>query len=64
MNEEDDTIDAQRQRFQCIGLLKNSAQQYVWGDTQGITPFVEAHPVPVILLGRFGWEATKEHPLN
>jgi len=59
MNEEDDTIDAQRQRFQCIGLLKNSAQQYVWGDTQGITPFVEAHPVPGYPIGEV-WMGSHE----
>ena len=59
MNEVNNTIDAERRRFPCIGLLKNSAQQYAWGDTQGIIPFVEAEPGPGYPIGEV-WMGSHE----
>ncbi len=40
----------------CIALLENPVQQYAWGDTHGILPFIEAeakpgHPIAEVWMG-------------
>jgi len=35
----------------CVAKLENSAQQYAWGDTEGILPFIQAAPGPGFPIG-------------
>jgi mannose-6-phosphate isomerase len=43
-------------RLPCIARLENSSQQYAWGDTQGILPFIDArvgsgYPLSEVWMG-------------
>ncbi len=39
------------QRLPCLAHLENAVQQYAWGDTQGILPFIDAHAGPGYPIG-------------
>jgi len=39
-------MNRDQRHLPCIASLENPVQQYVWGNTQGILPFIEATPKP------------------
>lgn len=43
----------------CVALLENSAQQYAWGDTEGILPFIRANKGPGFPIGEV-WMGSHE----
>jgi len=51
MNGEDLSMQKDHQRLPCLAHLENAVQQYAWGDTQGILPFIDAHAGPGYPIG-------------
>ena len=59
MDEKNNSIYTEWRTPPCLSLLKNSAQQYAWGDTKGIIPFVEAELRPGYPIGEV-WMGSHE----